>query len=70
MYRFGDIFTYVSSDDDSDYYYECILLKDIGEYMQGTSFDYVWIDRSILKLYFCMFEGGGYVMTEQLITSD
>ena len=68
MYRFGDVFTYVSSDGDSDYYYKCTLLKDICGYRRGTYFDYIWLDRIILKLWFCMFDDGEYTMTEQLTT--
>jgi hypothetical protein len=67
MYRFGDVFT--SEIIYGDYYYKCVLLKDVGGYRQGTLFESVWFDMSELKLYFSM-DSGDFIMTKQLTTVD
>jgi hypothetical protein len=73
MYRFGDVFTcdsYEFIDGEGYYYKNCILIKVVGEYRLDTLFDYVWFDMSELKLWFCMFDGDGYIMNKHLTTID
>jgi hypothetical protein len=73
MYRFGDIFTcdsYEFIDGEGDHYYKCTLIKDVGGYSQGDMFEYIWFDRSEVKLWFCMVRGGGYIMCKCLTTVD
>lgn len=53
MPQFSDIFTWKGWDDfGSKIFYECKLLRDIGEYASGTEFEYITWKEEYLTLEF------------------
>lgn len=61
MPNFSDIFEWADWDDcgECKVFYECVLLRDVGEYTKGDKFSNVLWNEEILKLRFYLTDDDG-----------
>lgn len=71
MHRFGDIFLWDSWDDFGiEIYYNCELVKNIGDFETGHEFDNIQFDKVKMKLYFYKNEGDSDPVLIRVLTCN